>query len=151
MSAVASRVTTMKEAIPKELSSTLWAFAKLACADVAFFERVADIAESKIQQCDAQSLSNLVWAFATVLIQPGALVTSIAQASLRSLHTFAPQELANSVWAFARLLFIDRPLCDAISQMCITKVRSPTATNIVNTQLSRCCILACQLLSVFIS
>ena len=36
---------TMKEAIPKELSSTLWAFAKLACTDVVFFHAVADIAE----------------------------------------------------------------------------------------------------------
>ena len=41
----ANTEATMKEAIPKELSSTLWAFAKLACSDVVFFHAVADIAE----------------------------------------------------------------------------------------------------------
>ncbi|CAK8996020.1 unnamed protein product [Durusdinium trenchii] len=123
MNAVASQLAKMTEALPKEISSTAWAFAKVSY-DGAIYHTIGKIAESKISQCDAQSLSNLVWVFATVLICPQPLILSISQAAFQCLHTFGAQELANTVWAFTRLLFIERSLCDAISQMCISKIES---------------------------
>ena len=120
---------TMKEAIPKELSSTLWAFAKLACTDVVFFHAVADIAECLdslhiLHHFTSFCIQLRFFMFFLSSFCPWFVVFLVAVPSgsfrflvLRSkIGQCDSQSLSNLVWTFATVLIQPGPLIPLIAQ-----------------------------------
>lgn len=90
-----------------ELSTTLWAFAKLGSIDVAVHKYVFPVfatASEYIVAClDKFTFRGLVmtlWAFATARQHDARLFRVVAAHLLPNLHTANCQELANTAWSF---------------------------------------------------
>jgi len=92
---------------PFELSSILWAFAKLGTIDASTKPCAAplfDVAASQIQEhiedFTFRCLVTTVWAYATARRPSQSLFHATAERMIGMVHTANCQELANTAWAF---------------------------------------------------
>jgi len=93
---------------PFELSSTLWAFAKLGSTEPAacdcalpLFEVAAEVLLDHADDFTFRCLVMAAWAFATARQHDIKLFRGIAQKMVPMVHTANCQELANTAWAFS--------------------------------------------------
>jgi len=91
-----------------ELSSTLWAFAKLGSIEPAacecalpFFEVAAEALQDHINDFTFRCLVMAAWGFASAHQHDVRLFRGIASKLMPSIHTANSQELANTAWAFS--------------------------------------------------
>jgi hypothetical protein len=99
----AAAVEKMATLTPRNLASTLWAFAKarLSEANRLLFAAAAAEAQRTIAAFNAQDLANTAWAFATAGIDAPLLFEAVASEAPKKMASFNAQDLANTAWAFA--------------------------------------------------
>lgn len=93
---------------PFELSSSLWAFAKLGTLNQAVLECSAPLflaastyIPPRIREFTFRCAVMLAWAFATARHFNEVLFTAIAETMVSSVRTASCQELANTAWSFS--------------------------------------------------
>ncbi len=91
---------------PRELSSALWAIAKLGLGGCSAIVR--DLAAMvgtvmPLRSFSSQDICNILWALATIGTRDPRLVDALLSEAERKLRDFNSQDLANTVWALAKL------------------------------------------------
>lgn len=106
---------------PFELSTMLWAFAKLGagnampwCAQPLFRAASAQILSS-VGQFSFRCLSNIVWAFATAGLQDAGLFFGIAEEMCRTVSSANCQGISNTIWAFGVVHHVDERLFNVLT------------------------------------
>jgi hypothetical protein len=85
---------------PQEQSNLLWAYATAGETHPLLFQKMADLAITKSNDCYPQGIANLLWAYATVAIIDKHLFLSFAPAVKSVLSQCNSQNVANIAWAY---------------------------------------------------
>jgi len=115
---------------PFELSTMLWAFAKLGtiepatwCAKPVFQAAAAHIMK-QVQHFGFRCLATTAWAFATARQRHARLFRSIATQMLSMVHAANCQEMANTAWAFGTADFHDNQLFTELAEKALMRLDS---------------------------
>mmetsp|Transcript_122089 Transcript_122089/g.352895 ORF Transcript_122089/g.352895 Transcript_122089/m.352895 type:complete len:788 (+) Transcript_122089:168-2531(+) len=131
----ATRISFFK---PFELSTLLWALAKLGAIDnVSFGSRaVFNASASHIAQhaeCFGfRCLATTAWAFATARHRNAKLFRSIAAHMVPMVRSANPQEMANTTWAFATANFHDEQLFGELAKQAMHRLGEFKAQELSN-------------------
>jgi hypothetical protein len=122
-----------------ELSSLLWAFAKLGShafmprATSELFAVAANRVEGEAGEMELRCLSTISWAYATAKQTHPSLFAILAAAIRRKAHLAKSQEIANVVWAFGTAGHRDIALFEALGDMAVGQLRTFKAQEISST------------------
>jgi hypothetical protein len=113
---------------PFELSTMLWAFAKLTTVDQyswslkPVFQAAAAHIMKNIAEFGFRCLATTAWAFATARQRHARLFRSIASQMVPVVHVANCQEMANTAWAFATADFHDDQLFTQLAEKALTRL-----------------------------
>jgi len=123
---------------PFELSSLLWAFAKLANFDSmtssfrTLFKSAATHLMTSMKDMQFRSLATSAWAFATAKQSHHRLFCSLAEEMRGSAPSANCQEMANTVWAFATAAHRDDELFFTIAETAVKRMGEFKAQEVAN-------------------
>eukprot|EP00439_Symbiodinium_sp_Y106_P063135 s1202_g9.t1 len=118
----------------QKVSRFSWAVAKLACADAAVTDHLAEEQAACVGEFHAVNLANILWANAKLLNKSEKLVDSLCGASMRRVEEFNAQNLANAVWAIATLSYTLTEKMGAFIEQSILKIHEFGPQGLANTQ-----------------
>jgi len=131
-------ISSMPGFKPIEMSTLLWAFAKLGVAD-SMAGDVADLfcaASQRLRESLAGfsfcCLQNIAWAFATAKQRDPALFSGLAHEMCSLTHSANCQEIGKTAWAFAIAGHRDRNLHHALAQAALLRMEHFQAREISN-------------------
>ncbi|CAK0886031.1 unnamed protein product [Prorocentrum cordatum] len=115
---------------PFELSTMLWAFAKLVSTDHGepgsnvkpFFHVAANHITKHVQDFGFRCLATTAWAFATARQRHARFFRSIAAQMIPMVHAANCQEMANTAWAFGTTDFHDDQLFTALAERALMQL-----------------------------
>lgn len=122
-----------------ELSSLLWAFAKLEAQSFlreqtcALFDMSTAQLEGNLRGLQLRTLSTISWAFATAKHIHIGFFRSLAQEIHRQARDAKPQEISNIVWAFGTARQKDTGLLEALADAGVRQVHMFKSQEISNT------------------
>ncbi|CAK0811804.1 unnamed protein product, partial [Prorocentrum cordatum] len=122
-----------------ELSSLLWAFAKLGAGDILppstamLFEAAAETLRGNLPEVQFRSLATIAWAFATAKIAHPLLFQDLSVEMCRKVRTANSQEIANSAWAFGTASYKDSQLMQALGDAGVSRLEEYKPQEISNT------------------
>jgi len=117
-------VTSIADFKPFEMSTTLWALAKLGSVDDSttgkqsrtLFYAAANHMTNNLHQFGFRCLATVVWSFATARQRNPRLFRGIAMKMIPMVHAANCQEIANTAWAFGTAGFHDDQLFFALAE-----------------------------------
>lgn len=121
-------LATMRHFKPFEVSSLLWAFAKLGTGDnmvesaKVLFDASASHIMDNLRQFSFRSLATIIWAFATAKQHAARLFAIIAAQMCRTVQSANSQEIANTAWAFGTLNFRHNQLQLCLAEMALVRL-----------------------------
>lgn len=131
-------ISSMSGFKPYELSTLLWAFAKLGVVD-SMADDLADLfrvashqIRGRLASFSFRSLANIAWAFATAKQRDAALFSDLAREMCSSVHAAKCQEIGNTIWAFAVAGHRDCRLQHALAQAALPLMNGFKAQEISN-------------------
>jgi len=131
----ATRISFFK---PFELSTLLWALAKLGAIDnvssgtrPVFHTSAAHIMRH-IECFSFRCLATTVWAFATSKHHNAKLFRAVATSMMPMVRSANPQEMANTAWAFATANFHDDHLFTQLAQQAVRRLDEFKAQELSN-------------------
>jgi hypothetical protein len=113
---------------PFELSTMLWALAKLGTMDMAFgcgravFYAAATVIIKQVQHFGFRCLATTAWAFATAKQRHARLFRIIAAQMVPMVHAANCQEMANTAWAFGTAGFHDDQLFSELAENALLRL-----------------------------
>lgn len=113
---------------PFELSTMLWAFAKLGTVDSAswcakpLFHTAATHIMKHVEHFGFRCLATTAWAFATARQRHARLFRSIAAQMVPMVHAANCQEMANTAWAFGTADFHDDQLFSELADKALLRL-----------------------------
>jgi len=122
-----------------ELSSMLWAFAKLGADKVMpavtreLFYRAAESFDGALGELSLRTLSTISWALATAKQDPSGLFWALATEIRRKASESTPQEVSNIAWAFGTAGHKDTAMLDALADSAMRQLHKFKAQEISNT------------------
>lgn len=122
-----------------ELSSMLWAFAKLGADRVMpavtqeLFYTAAEGLVGVLGELPMRTLSTISWAFATAKQDPNGWFWTLAMEIRRKANEARPQEVSNVVWAFGTAGYKDTAMLDALGDSAMQQVHKFKAQEVSNT------------------
>jgi len=122
-------VTNISAFKPFELSTILWAFAKLSTVDGSLmclkpvFQAAAAHIMKQIAEFGFRCLATTAWAFATARQRHARLFRSIAAQMVPMVHAANCQEMANTAWAFGTADFHDEQLFTELAEKALSQLQ----------------------------
>lgn len=122
-------VTNISAFKPFELSTILWAFAKLSTVDGSLmclkpvFQAAAVHIMKQIAEFGFRCLATTAWAFATARQRHARLFRSIAAQMVPMVHAANCQEMANTAWAFGTADFHDEQLFAELAEKGLSQLQ----------------------------
>mmetsp|Transcript_109755 Transcript_109755/g.321301 ORF Transcript_109755/g.321301 Transcript_109755/m.321301 type:complete len:958 (-) Transcript_109755:96-2969(-) len=113
---------------PFELSTMLWAFAKLGTIEPTtwcikpVFQAAATHIMKQVQHFGFRCLATTAWAFATARQRHARLFRSIAAQMVPMVHAANCQEMANTAWAFGTADFHDNQLFTELAEKALARL-----------------------------
>jgi len=123
---------------PFELSTLLWAFAKLGVADAmpsdvaSLFRAASQRLKENLAGFTFRSLATVAWAFATAKQRDTTLFAGLAREMCSLVRSANCQEIGNTIWAFATAGHRDRKLHHALAQAALPLMDGFKAQEISN-------------------
>lgn len=122
-------VTNISSFKPFELSTILWAFAKLSTVDGSLvclkpvFQAAAAHIMKQVAEFGFRCLATTAWAFATARQRHARLFRSIAAQMGPMVYAANCQEMANTAWAFGTADFHDEQLFTELAEKALSQLR----------------------------
>jgi hypothetical protein len=123
---------------PFELSTLLWALAKIAtldtmsCSTKPVFQAAATHIMRHVHDFAFRCLATTAWAFATVKQRHARLFRAIAAQMVPMVHTANCQEMANTAWAFGTTDYHDDALFTEFSKKALSQLEEFKAQELSN-------------------
>mmetsp|Transcript_21114 Transcript_21114/g.59024 ORF Transcript_21114/g.59024 Transcript_21114/m.59024 type:complete len:685 (-) Transcript_21114:322-2376(-) len=122
-----------------ELSSLLWAFAKLHAGNtmvgdmMLLFRVAASKVTESVKDLDFRCLATIAWAYATAKHRNPSLFRALSLQMQQEICSTTPQEVSNSAWAFGTVGHRDDRLFQALAQAALRRLEDFKAQEISNT------------------
>lgn len=98
----------------QNISSTVWAFARMTVIDLPFMLAVTQNAAEVLSDWPTQELVNTAWAFSKLSLWHQAFWKAFGATVADSLHSFSPQDLATVAWGCAAVVHKGAPLLQVL-------------------------------------
>lgn len=89
--------------LPRHISNTAWAVAKLNLLDTALIHALSTQALANISEFEPHSLGSIAWALAGMRDANGPIMSALCIEALQKFVKFDERGLSNMVWSFAHL------------------------------------------------